>query len=275
MSDTQEPQAQHPVASAAPLARAVAAITRPARSDAMAAAFIAAGARVELIPVTHLEPEVDVAMLEIKLAAIHASAGWLILPSPSAIGIFLGAARQIRNFSDILRIPVATIGPAGAELLGKAGFGRVFTPAEPNAESLARTLPVEAGGGVLIAGADTTRAELAGVLAGRGVSVARLSLYRTVSDPAQVTRLFRMLFAPPDPLRPIRFVVVTAPSAIDAIASRMTAATWHAAGWLAIGPTTMARLKESLPAGAHAAQAETPDAAALVRAAAGLMEARS
>lgn len=272
---TDDPQVQNSIGSAPPLARAVAVITRPARSDAMAAAFKDAGARVELIPVTHFEPEVDVAMLELKLAAIYTIKGWLILPSPSAIEIFLGAVGQMQNFGEVLKIPVATIGPAGAELFGKAGFVRVFTPPEPNAESLARALPVEAGGGVLIAGAESTRAELVDGLAGRGVSVARIGLYRTVADAAQVTRLFRMLFAPPDPLRPIRFVVVTAPSAVDAIASRMTAATWRAAGWLAIGPTTMARLKELLPDGAHAARAGTPDAAALVRAAAALMEARS
>ncbi len=68
---------------------------------------------------------------------------------------------------------------------------------------------------------------------------------------------------------------MTAPSAVDAIAARMTADTWRAAGWLAIGPTTMGRLKGLLPAGAHAAQAAAPDAPALVRAAEALMEART
>lgn len=269
-----DPNPQRPD-SALPLARALTVITRPARSDAMAAAFKDAGARVELVPVTHLEPEVDSAMLELRLAAIHAAAGWLILPSPSAVGIFLGAARPMLSFRDILQIPVATIGPAGAELLANAGFARVFTPPEPNAESLARTLPVASGGAALIAGAESTRAELSGGLAERAVSVERIGLYRTVADPAQVTRLFRILLAPPDPLRPIRFVVVTAPSAVDAIASKMTLSTWRAAGWLAIGPTTMSRLNELLPSGAHAAQAEKPEPAAIVRAAISMIGGRA
>ncbi|MCE5228072.1 uroporphyrinogen-III synthase [bacterium] len=257
------------------LPRVVAVITRPARSDAMAAAFIAAGARVELIPVTRLAVNVDLDLLAIKLAKVVSTGGWLILPSPSAIEILLVAAKKIPDGKATLsRIRIAAIGPSSAELLAQSGLADVFTPPEPNAASLARTLPAGPGAHVLIAGSELSRAELLAELGGREISAENFPLYRPVPDAPQLTRLHKLLLAAPDPLKPVRMVVVTAPSAVDAIAGKMTETTWRAAGWLAIGPTTMARLKDHLPAVAHAAQAETPDADALVRAASGLIEGR-
>ncbi len=142
----------------------------------MAAAFKEAGARVEIVPVTHLEPHVDAALLEIKLAAVYAAEGWLVLPSPSAVEIFLDAVRRMQNFGEIRKIPVATIGPAGAAPLAKAGFERVFTPPAPNAAALARTLPAAAG--TEVSGAPMPRARNCRRPDRTGASVARLSLSR-------------------------------------------------------------------------------------------------
>lgn len=257
------------------LSRATVAITRPAeRSGALIAEFGAAGAQPVLFPVTRIETHIDLAIMERELAEL--GSGWLILPSPTAIEVLLDAVRRLPDREAALcRVRPATIGKAGVSMLRAAGFEHVFAPAEPNAQSLAQTLPAAAGERALVAGSEISRPELIEGLAARAIRASLLTLYRPVSNTDELERLRAWLASPADPDRPARIVIVAAPSAADAIAFMMNEKLWSAAAWLAIGPTTSARLSEIAPAGTRLGQSESPDPAAIVRAAETLMEARA
>ncbi len=260
-----------------PLARCLVAVTRPAgRADAIAELLVEAGARVLVVPAIELESLIDPRGREFEreLELLHVSQGWLILPSPSAVEFFLSATVRISGLHGLMAgIRFATIGRAGAELLHEAGFKHVFLPPHPLGESLAAKLPAVAGQPVLVAGSAISREELGAGLRARGIAVRHLSLYRPVPSPANLVRLADMLAAPIDPRLPLRLVLVSSPSAVDAIAEAIEPPQdWLAAGWLAIGPTTMDRLRRLLPPPALAAEAANPAPDAILEAAVQLAE---
>ena len=253
--------------------------TRPAESaGAMAEALAKAGAEVHEAPAIEFVSLVNKNLRELgkSINALLKREGWLILPSPAAIRFFTQALEQLRlSPARLAPLRIAAIGPASAGQLAAAGLSAHFLPPWPNGRSLSETLPAEPGSPVLISGSSQTRPELREGLAARGLRVSVLPLYTPRASAAGLRAIHQLLAE-----RPERLVVVTSPSAAEALrrffdhALVDKATLLDKAQWVAIGPTTFQKLREwNILAPADVAQAATPDARGIIQAAAALGQA--
>ena len=157
-------------------------ITRPAsRTRSLAAALNQAGANVLFAPAIEIAPPSSYAALDACLARVESYA-WLVFTSPAAIEavalrLSTGSSELHADFSEVRIAAVgATTAAAAARLLG-----RVDHIGGGDADTLATTLPMQAGDRILFVCSDRARDVLPGILAKRGALLDRAVGYRTIS----------------------------------------------------------------------------------------------
>lgn len=246
--------------------------TRPVESnEALAEALVRAGAEVLEAPAIEFASFVEKNIKQCRkmLEGLRDHRGWLILPSPTAVGFFrelLG--RTHLDPSALEGVRVAAIGQASAEALAAAGLRADFLPPTPRGSALAETLPAEPGEPVVIAGSSQTRPELREGLEGRGLNVQFLPLYAPCPCRGGLRAIGKLLAKDAR-----RIIVATSPSAVDAIMESLGETRELAAEalWVAIGPTTHRRLLDCQVSPDAIAEAAAPDAAGILAAAEGLV----
>ncbi len=251
-------------------------LTRPAsEGEAMVKAITDLGVQVCLAPVIEFISfiEENLEQLAGVLQALHERGGWLVLPSPTAIHHFSELLARIQIAPQLLDgLRIATIGRAGHEALERNGIPLDFLPPHPRAASLAETLPLDAPvTPVIILGSAQTRPELPDGLERRGARVQVLPLYAPRPYPTGLKALREMLANAPPGLP--QLICVTSPSVVDAIANEFQLRPRHVPaelmgkGWVAIGPTTAASLKNAGISSPAIAEATEPTAEKIVAAA--------
>lgn len=235
-------------------------ITRAAhQADDLAAAFAAAGARVELLPLLEVVPPADPRPLE-RAASELALYDWLVFTSSNAVEAFLpltgGAVPQ--------RLRIAAVGPATAEALRSFEIEPHLIASRPDAEGLAAELAprVDRSRRVLIPQAADARPTLVEGLSRAGAEAVAVIAYDK-GLPADAPRRARELFGP----EPIGWVTFTSPRIVRHFAE-LFAGDWERrrSELLAasIGPVTSAELRRQ---GVEpAAEAAEPGAQSLVAA---------
>jgi uroporphyrinogen III methyltransferase/synthase len=261
-----------------PLSDCTVLVTRPSEeAGATARALADAGARVIECPAIEFASLVEQNVGPIKeiLRALGERAGWLVLPSPTAVRYFGEVLSRLHlEPADLGDLRIATIGPGSAAALGELGLAAAFQPPLEQGASLAEHLPAEPGCPVVILGSRQTRPELRDGLAGRGLMAQTLPLYAPRPSREGLDRLRRTLRGEGEIASPgaVRMLLVTSPSAVDAIGEALADAPelLERVGWLAIGPTTLRRVHERGIGENLTAQAGQPRPESIARAAAGL-----
>lgn len=222
-------------------------LTRPrGHEDEMLEALREAGADAMNIPLIHFDSSArdhDEVFLE-RLEEIRLFDGWLILPSPAAIG-FLGELleRLELDARALAGIRIAVLSPKAADQLGRLGLRPDFIPERADGESLAATLPLaDDHAAAVVAGSSLSRVELREALERRGVRTAHHVLYATTPDPEGVSRIREAIVS-----EAVDDLIFTSPSGITAV---MEGATSEVKKRLAgircwtIGKTTAKALRE-------------------------------
>ncbi len=268
MNDTsQHPFDPDPTSAGFPLRGLSIIFTRPADSDpGLAAALTAAGADLLQAPVLEFASliEDNIQHCARVLRELSGSRGWLILPSPAAIRYFHETLNRIGlTAQDIAGVRVATVGQASAAALSAIGLHPSFIPPAATGESLAQTLPAEPGVPVLIAGSVQTRPELRNGLTARGLTVQVLPLYAPRPS-RDGMRLIQQALAE----NPTRLLIVTSPSAVDALMDAIgpDSPILSTLKWIGLGPTTGRRMLEKGIPATRMAEAVTPTVAGLMAA---------
>ena len=131
-------------------------------------------------PCIGIEPPADSGRLDANLLALNDFA-WLALTSGNAVRALADRLRALDVAPDWARIKTAALGPATqAELSRRLRLDPDFMPAVAAADALARELPLEPGGRVLLPQSDLADARTAAILRGRGANVTAVIAYRTV-----------------------------------------------------------------------------------------------
>ena len=193
-----------------PLAGLRVVVTRAAhQSEGLAAAFAAAGAQVEPLPLLEVVPPADPGPLE-RAAADLSRFDWLVLTSANAVEALLPRAGG--------RLPaglqVAVVGRATAEALHRFGAAPDLTGGHDAEDLLQRLSPyLEKGRRILLPQAADARRLLAEGLAAAGADVAALVAYEK-RLPAAASRRAHDLFA----TTPLGWVTFTSPSTAESFA---------------------------------------------------------
>ncbi len=233
-------------------------VTRSAhQAEGLVAAFGAAGAEVERLPLIELAPPKDRRALD---RAVRRAAGfdWLIFTSANAVAAFLPL------LGEPARLRSAAVGPATAAALRRGAVEPAVVAARSNAEGLLENLaPLLAPGTrVLIPQAEDARPALARGLRAAGASVDTVVAYRK-RLPAAAAVDARRLFEDSD----LGWVTFTSPRIARHLAGLFIADWPRRRGELraiSIGPVTSAELRRL---GVEpAAEAETPSDEAMVAA---------
>ncbi len=236
-------------------------VTRAAhQATGLAAAFEAAGATVERLPLIELAPVRDRQALA-RAAGRAAGFDWLVFTSANAVAAFLprldAAARPA--------VRCAAVGPATAAALRRDGVEPALTAGRSRTEGLLEALAPRLAPGtrVLIPQAEDARPALARGLRAAGAVVTTIEAYRK-RLPASAAAGARRLF---DDVA-IGWVTCTSPRIARHLA-RLFAADWRRRRGelraISIGPVTSAALRRL---GVEpAAEAETPSDEAMVAAA--------
>jgi uroporphyrinogen-III synthase len=193
---------------------------------------------------------VDGAALRAALATL-AARDVLVLTSPAGVDAVAGAI-DLRA----VPCPIAVIGRATADRLD--GHGRIAdrVASASNGAALGRELPLPAGE-VVLARSDRALADLPEALRARGARVREVIAYRTHADARGDASAAR------DALRSDgAAVVVTSPSALDALVAAVGAEPVRCAVVVAIGPTTARAIERLLHVVPRVAEAPTAEAIA-------------
>jgi len=155
-------------------------VTRAAGQNAkLSAALAARGAIPVEFPTIRIAPPADFSPLDDAIARLD-TFDWLVLTSVNGVIHFwlrLRAAKK--SAADLRLLKIAAVGPATATELRKLGVRVDHIPPKHVAESLLETLPVSAGERVLYPTSHIARPVLAEGLRQKGVSVQRVTAYRT------------------------------------------------------------------------------------------------
>lgn len=232
-----------------PLAGCTVVVTRPqGEAGGVGDHLAGAGARVINAPAIEFTSfvEQNIEPVRLMLMGLRERGGWIILPSPTAVKHFAELLSRLHVAPGELKgIRLATVGEGSAARLQQAGLRCDYLPPSPRGQSLGESLPAQPGETVVIAGSRQTRPELSEPLTARGMNVQMLPLYAPRASAAGLDALAGELQAaacrgPNEPC----LVLLTSPSAVDAICERLAPAV-HAdsrIGWIAIGPTTHGHL---------------------------------
>jgi uroporphyrinogen-III synthase len=258
-------------------------LTRPSEeAEATGRALADAGARVIECPAIEFASlvEQNVGPIRSVLLALRDRAGWLVLPSPTAVRYFGEVLSRLHlEAAELGGLRVATVGQAGVEALRELGIETDFLPPQPHGASLAEHLPAERGDPVVILGSRQTRPELRDGLARRGLMVQTLPLYAPRPCRAGLDRLRAALEQRPAEsagenggAQQVWLMLVTSPSAVDAVGDALADAPrlLDGVGWIAIGPTTRRRMRERGVADGSTVEAAQPRPEAIAAAAAQL-----
>jgi uroporphyrinogen-III synthase len=148
-------------------------VTRPEPDGARtAAALRARGHQAELVPLLRVEPCLDAELGPAPWGAV-------LITSPNAAR----AVASHRRKAELLDLPVFAVGRRSAQAARSAGFSDVES-ADGDAQDLARLVAARAAPGrplLYLAGEDRA-ADLAGVLAARGLATHTAVVYRAVAE---------------------------------------------------------------------------------------------
>ncbi len=236
-------------------------VTRSAhQAAALAAAFEAAGAAVELLPLIELAPPSDSQALG-HAACRAADFDWLLFTSANAVDAFLPRVGE----STRPGLRVAAVGPATSAALRRFGVESTVTAGRSRAEGLLEALALHlvSGTRVLIPQAEDARPVLARGLRAAGASVLTVGAYRK-QLPAGAVVAARRLFDG----SPIGWVTCTSPRIVRHLAA-LLGADWprrrRELRAISIGPVTSAELRRL---GVEpAAEAGQPSDEAMIKAA--------
>lgn len=192
-------------------------LTRPrGHEEAMLEALREAGADAMNLPLIRFDPQArdaDEVLLE-RLEEIRRAEGWLILPSPAAIGFLGETLRRLQlDARALVGVRIAVLSPKAADQLGRLGLRPDFVSERPEGQSLAASLPL--GGDdsfVVVAGSSLSRPELREALERRGARTVHHVLYATSPDAEGVSRVRDAIAA-----GQIDDLIFTSPSAVEAL----------------------------------------------------------
>jgi uroporphyrinogen-III synthase len=234
------------------------------QSDTLAAAFAAAGARVELLPLLEIVPPADPRPLE-RAATELALYDWLVFTSANAVEAFL----PLTGGALPARLRVAVVGPATAEALRGFEIEPFLEARQADAEGLIAALApyVDRRRRVLLPQASDARPALADGLAAAGAEAVTIVAYDKRLPPGAPQRAAELFAA-----EPLGWVTLTSPRIVRHFAGLFGNDWERRRGELravSIGPVTTAELRrlEIEPAAEAARPADEEMVAAVVRAA--------
>ena len=264
-----------------PLAGLRVVVTRPERqAGGLVAAFAAAGARVEELPLLAVVPPADPEPLARAAAKVAAGTGrfeWILFTSANAVDAFVARLGGPLPAG----LPVAVVGPATAAALRRRGRDPDLIAARGDAEELTAELaPLAAarlGSGrgplrVLFPHAADAGPAIAAGLAAAGAVVASVVAYdKRLPDkaPARAQQIFG-----DDPADPLGWVTFTSPRTVAHFVA-LFGASWRTRRptlrAASIGPVTTRALRRACigPAAEAAVPADRELVAAVIRAVAG------
>jgi uroporphyrinogen-III synthase len=205
------------------------------QSENLAAAFVRAGARVELLPLLAVVPPADPRPLQ--AAAAEASRyDWIVFSSANAVEAFFPWV------SGPLAAGIAAVGPATAAALRAAGIEPRLIAERSDAEGLVAELaPLVAGRRVLLPQAADARPALLSGLTAAGAAVTAVVAYDK-RLPAEAAARAAELFA----AQPLGWVTFTSPRIVRHFRELFGAEWERRRGELravSIGPVTSAELR--------------------------------
>lgn len=222
----------------APLAGVRVVVTRAEhQAESFAAAFTAAGAAVEILPLLEIVPPADLRPLE-RAATELALYDWVVFTSANAVDAFL----PLTGGAIPSRLKIAVVGPATAEALRAYEIEPHLEARRADAEGLAADLAPHVGRRrVLLPQAADARPALAEGLSRAGAEAVAIVAYDKRLPP-EAARLAAELFSPP----PIGWVTFTSPRIVRHFAELFGAGWERRRGELlaaSIGPVTSAELR--------------------------------
>lgn len=162
-----------------PLAGRRVLVTRArAQAVALVEALRARGATPVILPTIAIRPVDDLRGLDTAMARL-ADYAWVAFTSANGVAVFWDRLRLTGSFVPA-GVRIAAVGTGTARALTERGVAVDFIPDEFVGARLGETLPVAAGGRVLLARAAGAREELSDALAARGTLVDDIPVYETV-----------------------------------------------------------------------------------------------
>jgi uroporphyrinogen-III synthase len=239
-----------------PLAHLRVVVTRAERqSEGFAAAFLRAGATVELLPLLETIPPADPLPLE-RAAAELSLYDWVVFSSVNAVEAFLSLAGPLPP-----ALNIAAVGPATASALRARGVDPHLTPVREEAAGLVADLAARIGGRrVLLPQAADARPALREGLTAAGAEAVAVIAYNKRLPPDAPARAAALFGA-----APIGWVTFTSPRIVRHFVELFGADWERRRGELraaSIGPVTSAELRRWQVE--PAAEAERPLDEALV-----------
>lgn len=208
------------------------------KADALVDRLESLGADVERLPAIQLAPAPSNGAFKDAMQRLSGT-DWVFFTSPEGIGWF---SRMLKPYRKDVRAlsgcRIGAIGPKTAAAIEETGLHVDFVPRRYNQEALVSDLPARAlkGKRALIFSAEESRDVLEQGLRRRGMSVAKVSVYRTVMPPQMAQDVKRALAAPFD------FVTVTSASCVDhlfaALKASGNARLFRTLRFASIGPVT-------------------------------------
>jgi uroporphyrinogen-III synthase len=208
------------------------------QADSFAAAFEAAGATVEILPLLEIVPPADPRPLE-RAASELALYDWLVFTSANAVDAFM----PLTGGAVPGRLKIAVVGPATAEALRAYEIEPHMEARRADAEGLVADLAPRVGRRrrVLLPQAADARATLVDGLSYAGAEAVAVVAYDKRLPPEALCRAAE-LFSPP----PIGWVTFTSPRIVRHFAELFGTAWGRRRGELlaaSIGPVTSAELR--------------------------------
>lgn len=136
-------------------------------------------------------PTIRISALPVPAAELAraASAEWLVFTSPNGVDYFFKAYLERNDIRTLAGVKVACVGPATAARLRERGIQPDWIPASFTAAELARSWPGEAKGLAVFACGNLAGPEVEEGLSAKGLTVARLEVYRTEPETGDRTRV--------------------------------------------------------------------------------------
>ncbi len=156
-------------------------VARPAgRGGDLLEGLGARGIDAVQVPAIDIRPAPEGGSFDAALSTAE-PADWVVLTSANAARAVLDAVERVALEPLMLRW--AAVGQATAEVLHEAGIRDVFVPSVANGATLARELPIQPRGRVLVPRADIADGVVADTLRERGAHVTDVVAYETVEAP--------------------------------------------------------------------------------------------
>lgn len=223
-------------------------ITRaPEQAAGLVKALVRLGAEVALLPTVTFAPPEDWHPVDQAIARL-AEFDWIFFTSQNAVRFFAQRRTEPGRHGEqmqLVKLQVAAVGPATAEVATKEGFRVDYVATDPTGESLVRELAASVRGcRVLLPRSDRADRRLPNALRQAGALVTEVVAYRTAApdelDPVILGQVRRgqvdaILFASPSAFH--NLCDLTAAPELAKLSDRTQ--------FVAIGPTTARALREA------------------------------